>query len=816
LQSLANGFYLTADTNGVLPVAANATAIDRPQIFEWVDNGDGSIYLRALANSLLVSATNKPTSYPLIASRLRSSAGNPETFLPTAVGTNALVFVAPPNDGIVASNMTAGALGEIQVQALSAGNIPAAGIPIFLEWAAGAGPLPGNTAMTDSNGVAHFASLQTQLAGAKVLRAFTAAFAPAVSQTFYLRAATNASLVIESLPDGNGQPVGAQALSAGSNLTVYAVSRDIFGNFVTNMAATWSLVNLTGGVGPGDLGAGIDNRSATLSGHLVGSTQIRAVAGFTNTSGVITVLAGAPTILTVQQQPAVLAKVAQVFSRQPVVWESDGYGNPGNLPVTVYEAGGLGNVNRNASGVSAIPFNGVASFAGLYLTNAGFNALVFQAGNVSVLSSNIQVDAGNVERLAWSVALTTATNGLPLSQPPIVQTVDAGGNFTTQGLPPYKMVSVSMYSSTNTLAGVVTANIGTVGGVGILVFSNLYLNGSGICQLVAKDMGNGFNPTNIGAAGTCQLWLDAADAGPYASAQSGTNLVQWRDKSSQAQSVTGSATLNLSTNLNAYSPGQAMAMHFNGSQQLNVNFGALTNSSYTMMVLEIGAAKTSGVNYFLGNSGGFNTDLTLGVGYQSPGQFRWQQYADDLNYNAAFTNGIPRLWTLNLGGTAAKNLYLNGSLVGSAVGGFLKGTNLVNGWVGGNGYVGDLAEVVVFTASLSVNDQTNLQNYLLNKWVSGLAPGVSPALNVVPRVYSPRLNLPVTVPANGSGRDLILTGVGGLPGGTYWFLTSTNPAQPIGSWLPIFTNQFDEIGAFSNRLPVLSAEPQRFYRLLQP
>ena len=42
--------------------------------------------------------------------------------------------------------------------------------------------------------------------------------------------------------------VPAQSLAAGAPLTVYAISRDQYSNFVANVAAdTWSLVNVTGG-----------------------------------------------------------------------------------------------------------------------------------------------------------------------------------------------------------------------------------------------------------------------------------------------------------------------------------------------------------------------------------------------------------------------------------------------------------------------------------------------------------------------------------------------------------------------------------------
>ena len=69
-----------------------------------------------------------------------------------------------------------------------------------------------------------------------------------------------------------------------------------YGNFVGNPAATWSLQSVTGGVVSGDLVASGDGKSATFTGHLLGSAIIQALAsGFTGQSGVKTVVAGAAT-----------------------------------------------------------------------------------------------------------------------------------------------------------------------------------------------------------------------------------------------------------------------------------------------------------------------------------------------------------------------------------------------------------------------------------------------------------------------------------------------------------------------------------------
>ena len=67
-----------------------------------------------------------------------------------------------------------------------------------------------------------------------------------------------------------------------------------------------------------------------------------------------------------------------------------------------------------------------------------------------------------------------------------------------------------------------------------------------------------------------------------------------------------------------------------------------------------------------------------------------------------------------------------------------------------------------------------------------------------------------------SGSNLILTGSGGQPGGTYYVVSSTNVAlSPLSLWTPVHTNTFDGSGAFSNNIPVSLAVPRDFFLIKQ-
>ena len=78
--------------------------------------------------------------------------------------------------------------------------------------------------------------------------------------------------------------MAAQDVASGGTATGFAISRDTYGNFIANVAATWSLTNITGGVVGGDLVASGDNKSAVFTGQRrLG--PIHAVATFTGYSG---------------------------------------------------------------------------------------------------------------------------------------------------------------------------------------------------------------------------------------------------------------------------------------------------------------------------------------------------------------------------------------------------------------------------------------------------------------------------------------------------------------------------------------------------
>jgi hypothetical protein len=83
-------------------------------------------------------------------------------------------------------------------------------------------------------------------------------------------------------------------------------------------------------------------------------------------------------------------------------------------------------------------------------------------------------------------------------------------------------------------------------------------------------------------------------------------------------------------------------------------------------------------------------------------------------------------------------------------------------------------------------------------------------------VFLPQPAPPVFGDIAFDGTNLILTGAGGVTGGRYFVLSSTNPASPLGEWPRVATNWFGPGGSFIfSNLPGRDAA-QNFFRLQLP
>ena len=216
-----------------------------------------------------------------------------------SVGATQLVITTQPSSSTAAG--TAFAQQPVVTLKDALGNVVNTGadatVSVTLTLTTGTGTLGGTVSMNAVDGVANFAGkgLNIDLVGTDKVLTATATVAAGTktattSPAFAITAGTATQVRVETAADGTGTVVPAQDVTAGTSLTVYAVSRDVYNNFVANPSATWSLQNPTGGVASADLTGG--GASAVFTGHLTGSANIQAVAGPTGQSGLLTVVPG--------------------------------------------------------------------------------------------------------------------------------------------------------------------------------------------------------------------------------------------------------------------------------------------------------------------------------------------------------------------------------------------------------------------------------------------------------------------------------------------------------------------------------------------
>jgi hypothetical protein len=752
---------------------------------------------------------------------LQSSLSAP--FVVNSLPLGSLSFVnSNLNNTVAGGAITAAALGEVQVRALSSNSIPIPGVTVTISIVSGSGAISGGSAVTDNSGVAHFTHLSIDQTGAKVVVASSLAVTSPDSSSFLILAGAGAALTVESAADGSGVVVPDQILPADLATNLYAISRDALGNFIANVPAAWALANITGSVGAGDLVASGDARKATFTGHLTGSAQIQASGAFSGLSGVQTVVAGPPAYMVINQQPSATAAVGAPFDQQPVVAVFDHYGNTAfsNVVVTATETSG-GQVNASPTPATMlVDTYGVATFSGLFVTNTGTLKLTFSAGTISTNSDTIVVSIGNVARVVWTTQPpSSARAGETLSRTPVLMTADAGGHLTLNGLPDVRLIRIALYSGNGELTGTLTTNIGTTGGNGTVTLPDLQLSQAGAAQLIALDGGSGICPTNIAEATSCQLWLDAADPGTLS--LSSTNVLAWWDKSGKGNNATNGVAPSIAINstLSPISDGLGRVVRFNGvNTYLGMDLSSLYGSPYTIIAMEVASLKINGPSYFIGNqapNGSAANETVLHIGYYTPSIWRWGQYGDDLDSpSTAFQFPTARISTEEIDASRLESLYINSQLVNSrTASSFLLGVNLGLGTLGaalnGNNYLGDLAEIMVFNTALSEQDRVALEDYLAIKWSTGWPGAISASINVV----SPNA---VITSVTHTDTSITLSGGNGPALGSYRILSSANVAAPLADWTAVFSGSFDAAGAFSAIIPVSSGEAARFYQVVVP
>ena len=737
------------------------------------------------------------------------------------------------------SSAMAGAVITPEIQVAARTNAtPVPNLLLTLSLTNSAGTLAGIQATnTDANGIAHFPNLSINRAGLKQLAVGDPTTTlVANSATFSINAAAPNKLVIVQPPPANA--------TAGMALTPPPVVQvtDLYGNVISNAADAISAVQ-TRGTG-GNLNATTaaqtviaGSGTAVFSGLYVTNASGNVSLSFNDAtlpnpnviSSIINVSANAATLLWVSQQPSSTATAGAIFAQQPVVTIADAYGNTVASYTSAVMAAEVGGGSLNASPVlpSAMPLNGIASFTGLFVTNASpAVTLDFSSGSLPpVESAAINVNAGPASQLLWSTQPGNAISGRPFDTQPILQTADIFANPSTSGLAATQNVQVLLNTGIGPLLGTTNYNLGSAGSNGVVTFNNLRLDVPWAGDvLTATNITP--NPPIPPGQNQLGLWLDASVLNSLT--LSGNSVTTWSDQSGHGRNAGGSISPVLATNttLAAGAWGQGRVVRFNGSSAyLIVDLTFLNQTPYTIAVIEVASNKGSQTSYFMGDtgSGGNATDNSLHTGYRSSGDFTFAHYGDDLDFvPGSFVYPAARVWMDTINAQTNKTIYLNGvAVVTGTAAGFLNSAGS-QGHIGSGFdtsstcFQGDIAEILVYTNDQSAN-AAGIASYLSNKWLSAgsvqpaLASAVTAPFTVHAAPPPPQIILGATVAVGGS---VVLT-YATTAGFQYLVQYSTNLA--LGSWTTLpasATNATGAVVVFSDTNT--PGNTQRFYRIVSP
>jgi hypothetical protein len=142
---------------------------------------------------------------------------------------------------------------------------------------------------------------------------------------------------------------------------------------------------------------------------------------------------------------------------------------------------------------------------------------------------------------------------------------------------------------------------------------------------------------------------------------------------------------------------------------------------------------------------------------------------------------------------------------------YRNGSELTN-YVGGPGLLGD------FTVGWAIGARGGIAGFerVFNGAIDDLriySQTLAPAEVQSVLVGAPPVTAPHIIASALAGGGLIFNGTNGVPGATYYVLSSTNITLPMSSWTRVATNQFSDAGGFTFTNAINPATPARYYLL---
>ena len=321
------------------------------------------------------------------------------TIVPAA---SQLVFSQQPTDTAAGIYISPAVTVKVEDTNNNVVNTSSAPITIAIATNPAGGLLSGMLTVNAINGIATFSTLSINNTGTGYsLSVSSTGLTGATSNSFNVIPGSSYLLSLETQPDGTGTVVPAQSLVAGSGtVTVYAIERNASGQFVANVAGTWSLANIAGGIVNSELVPNGDSKSAVFTaGTSAGSAIIHVIWGSISAySGTITVTPG-NAILVFTTEPNTPSAGGVAFATQPIVTLEDSHGNPltnytGTVSLAITSGTGQNGATLSATSITVALSNGVAAFSGVSVNWAGTNyTLTATMGSFTATSTPFSINA---------------------------------------------------------------------------------------------------------------------------------------------------------------------------------------------------------------------------------------------------------------------------------------------------------------------------------------------------------------------------------------------------------------------------------------
>jgi len=559
---------------------------------------------------------------------------------------------------------------------------------------------------------------------------------------------------VETAADGSGTVAPPQSLAAGSSLTVYAIARAANGAFVANVAATWALANVTGGVATGDLVPAGNGTSATFTGHVGGTAVIGATAnGWTPTSsGTLTVQAGTATQVRVETaadgsgtvvpaQTVTLGNVLVVYAITRDAWTNFVANAAANSWTTVNDTGGVQNSNLSPGSGPSSTFTAGASGSGQI--NANISGLTSVASGLITVAPSLVVWSAAPANYQWD---TTSANWT------------AGGGVFESG-DPVQFTDSGSASSPITLVGALTPASVTVNvtnnnyifcGSGHLAGTNsLVLNGSGTLT-ISNSSANTYSGGTFVNGGTLvmattsgsQLGKGSITVASGAALVMATGVATWSNNISgtgrwQVGTGTGSQSTELDGNYSAFNGTLEVAT---GGAKIVLSTPANYPAASATLQLDANEA------VYLAGGGTFASAIQMygGVTGEPLGQLRLGGAA-----GSQLSGALTLLGNTTIGVNSGQTITISGGIGGNF--GFTKlsaGSLILSG---NNTYTGN---TVISAGTLALGAAGSINNSASLSLAAGATFDVS-------AISTYNLSSNTSLSASGSGTAATIKGAGG-------------------------------------------------------